>query len=89
MIQLGDCSLRMELSLGSCLEIRVQQVETELFKIFFDKSEVRVIVGSQAAGGIGISLIPASHAIYYSRSFSLEHDVQSEARKLSRRLGDS
>lgn len=47
---------------------------------FRERDDVRVIVGSQGAGGIGINLIEASHAIYYSRSFSLEHDVQSEAR---------
>jgi len=47
---------------------------------FRTRDDVRVIVGSQGAGGIGINLVEASHAIYYSRSFSLEHDVQSEAR---------
>lgn len=52
----------------------------EAIQDFYDKPDVRVILGSQAAGGIGISLIPASHAIYFSRNFSLEHDVQSEAR---------
>lgn len=41
---------------------------------------VRVIIGSQGAGGIGVNLVEASHAIYYSRNFSLEQDVQSEAR---------
>ncbi len=47
---------------------------------FREDDKVRVLVGSQAAGGIGINLIEASHTIYYSRGFSLEHDVQSEAR---------
>jgi SNF2 family DNA or RNA helicase len=41
---------------------------------------VRVILGSQGAGGIGVNLVEASYAIYYSRNFSLEQDVQSEAR---------
>lgn len=40
----------------------------------------RVCIGNPGAGGIGINLIAASYAIYYSRSFSLEHDMQSEAR---------
>ena len=47
---------------------------------FRSRDDVRVILGSQGAGGIGVNLVEASHAIYYSRSFSLEHDVQSEAR---------
>jgi SNF2 family DNA or RNA helicase len=47
---------------------------------FRECDEVRVLLGSQAAGGIGINLVEANHTIYYSRSFSLEHDIQSEAR---------
>lgn len=41
---------------------------------------VRVLVSSQGAGGIGINLVEAPYAVYYSRNFSLEHDLQSEAR---------
>lgn len=40
----------------------------------------RVLIGNQGAGGIGVNLIAASYGIYFSRNFSLEHDVQSEAR---------
>jgi SNF2 family DNA or RNA helicase len=40
----------------------------------------RVLVGHPGSGGIGVSLIAASYMVYYSRSFSLEFDVQSEAR---------
>lgn len=47
---------------------------------FRTSRDVRVFLGSQGAGGIGINLVEASYAIYYSRSFSLEHDIQSEAR---------
>jgi SNF2 family DNA or RNA helicase len=47
---------------------------------FRTKEDVRVIVGSQAAAGIGINLIEANACVYYSRSFSLEHDIQSMAR---------
>ena len=52
----------------------------EAIRAFRENDEVRILVGSQAAGGIGINLIEASYTIYYSRGFSLEHDVQSEAR---------
>lgn len=40
----------------------------------------RVMIASQAAGGTGVNLTEASYMIYYSRSYSLEHDMQSEAR---------
>lgn len=41
---------------------------------------VRVLIANQAAGGVGINLVEASYAIYYSKSFRLEDDLQSEAR---------
>lgn len=41
---------------------------------------VRVMIANPAAGGIGINLTQASYMIYYSRSFNLEHEIQSEAR---------
>lgn len=40
----------------------------------------RVVIANQAAGGIGINLQEASTAIYYSKNFNLEHDLQSQAR---------
>jgi SNF2 family DNA or RNA helicase len=47
---------------------------------FHDNSDVKVMIASQAAAGVGISLVSANTAIYYSRSFSYEHDAQSAAR---------
>lgn len=40
----------------------------------------RVLLGHPGSGGIGINLVAASYAIFYSRGFSLEHDLQAEAR---------
>ncbi len=40
----------------------------------------RIMVANQSAGGSGINLVEASYSIYYSKGFSLEHDLQSEAR---------
>lgn len=42
--------------------------------------DTSVIFGHPASGGIGINLIPAGYSIYYSKNFSLENDLQSEAR---------
>lgn len=40
----------------------------------------RVMIASQSAGGTGVNMTAASTMIYYSRSYSLEHDMQSESR---------
>lgn len=40
----------------------------------------RVMIASQSAGGTGVNMTAADTMIYYSRSYSLEHDMQSEAR---------
>jgi SNF2 family DNA or RNA helicase len=51
---------------------------------FNNDESVRVLIGNQGAGGIGINLVPASYSIYYSRGFKLGDDVQSEARNYRR-----
>lgn len=40
----------------------------------------RVLIGHPGSGGVGVNLVGASYSIYYSRGFSLENDLQSEAR---------
>lgn len=40
----------------------------------------RVLLGHPGSGGIGINLVSASYSIFYSRNFSLEQDIQAEAR---------
>lgn len=47
---------------------------------FNHNPDCRVLIGHPGSGGIGVNLIAASYSIYYSRSFSLEYDLQSEAR---------
>lgn len=42
--------------------------------------KIQVMIASQAAGGVGVNLTAASIMIYFSRSYSLEQDMQSEAR---------
>ena len=42
--------------------------------------DTRVLIGHPGSGGIGINLVAASYSVFYSRSFSLEHDLQAEAR---------
>lgn len=42
--------------------------------------QTRVFIGHPGSGGIGINLVSASYSIFFSRTFSLEHDLQAESR---------
>ena len=59
--------------------ISAKQKEENMHKFRTDQ-KCRVMIANQGAGGIGVNLVEASYAIYYSKGFSLEHDLQSEAR---------
>lgn len=47
---------------------------------FQGNPDVRIMIASAAAGGVGVNLTAASTMIFYSRTFSLEQDLQAEAR---------
>lgn len=47
---------------------------------FTSSSEIRVIIANRKAGGIGVNLVEAKYSINFSRDFSLESELQSEAR---------
>jgi SNF2 family DNA or RNA helicase len=47
---------------------------------FNNQDDVRVFIGNPTSAGIGINLVSASYSIFYSRSFSLEADLQARAR---------
>lgn len=42
--------------------------------------ETRVLIGNPGSGGIGVNLVEAKYAVFYSRTFSMMHKVQAEAR---------
>ena len=52
----------------------------EAVERFTKDPEVKVFIGHPASLGIGINLVEAKYMIYFSRSFSLGDDIQSEAR---------
>lgn len=54
-----------------------RQVEIDKFQT---DPLVRAMIANPGAGGIGVNLTAASYMIYYSKTFSLEHDIQSEGR---------
>jgi SNF2 family DNA or RNA helicase len=47
---------------------------------FQHSNQVRFFVGTQQAGGMGITLTAANTVVYYSNTFNLEHRLQSEDR---------
>jgi hypothetical protein len=47
---------------------------------FTSDPNCRVLIGHPGAAGVGINLVAASYSIFYSRNFSLEQDLQAEAR---------
>ncbi len=52
----------------------------ESIDLFQEDPEHNIMIAHPGAGGIGINLTAASYSVYYSRNFSLEQDIQSEAR---------
>lgn len=53
----------------------------------FEHGTKQVFVGNQQAGGVGITLVAASHVIYFSNNFSLRDRLQSEDR--AHRIGQT
>lgn len=47
---------------------------------FMNDPDVRFFVGTQSAGGIGITLVSASTVVYMSNTFMLDDRIQSEDR---------
>jgi len=71
-----------------CRSLKIQYTELHggvkdregAIKSFDDDDSCRVLIGHPGSGGIGVNLVTASYSIFYSRSFSLEFDLQAEAR---------
>jgi len=47
---------------------------------FQNNETYNTMIANQGAGGVGVNLTAASYAVYFSRNFSLEFDLQSESR---------
>jgi SNF2 family DNA or RNA helicase len=47
---------------------------------FRNDPSVKVMIANQGAGGVGVNLVEAKYAIYYSKGFKLEDDLQSRKR---------
>lgn len=60
-------------------DIKVSEKNANI-KAFRTDDDIRVIIANPASAGVGVNLIEASYSVYYSRNFSLEADIQSEAR---------
>jgi SNF2 family DNA or RNA helicase len=60
-------------------ELNIKEKEASM-KAFREDPSIKVMIANQAAGGVGVNLVEAPVAIFYSRNFSLENDLQAEAR---------
>lgn len=73
-----------------CEELGVKFVEVhggvsgparqEAVDAFNTDPTIKVFLGHPGSAGIGINLVAAPYSIFYSRTFSLEQDLQAEAR---------
>jgi SNF2 family DNA or RNA helicase len=54
--------------------------QSEAAEAAFQSGASPVLIGNPGSGGLGLKLTAATHAFYYSQSFSMEHREQSEAR---------
>lgn len=73
-----------------CEKLKIKYVEVhgdisnkkkfENVDLFNGDNSVGVLIGHPGSGGVGVNLTSSSVAVYYSRNFSLELDVQSEGR---------
>ncbi len=52
----------------------------EIVNKFNNDPTIRVLIGNPGAAGIGINLVSSNVAIFYTRNFSLENDLQASAR---------
>lgn len=57
----------------------IKDKDAEVRRFTTDPS-CKIMIANQMAGGIGINMVEASSAIFFSRNFSLEGDMQAEAR---------
>jgi len=77
-IQIKDVCKKLNLGYAE-IHGEIKDKQAEMYRFRTDPT-CKVMVANQQAGGVGINLIEASYSIYYSRNFSLEADLQSEAR---------
>lgn len=70
---------RLDLSFVSITGGQTPLERQEAIDAFNNDPRVTVCYANQAAGGTGVNL-PCSYMIYYSKTFNLAHDLQSEAR---------
>ena len=78
--QIAEVCARLKLGyreLHGGIKEKLSQTNMEEFR---KDPGVSVLIANQAAGGVGVNLVEASYAIYFSKSFRLEDDLQSEAR---------
>ena len=77
---IADTCDRLGLSFASIVGGQSPKERQEQVDAFNNTDRYSVCIANQQAGGVGIGLQAASYAIFYSRTWNLEHDLQSRAR---------
>jgi SNF2 family DNA or RNA helicase len=67
--------------------LNTTEQNTDSRRLFMNDPDVRFFVGTQSAGGIGITLVSASTVVYLSNTFMLDDRIQSEDR--AHRIGQN
>ncbi len=67
--------------------LNTQEQNTEARQRFMTDPSIRFFVGTQSAGGIGITLVSAATVVYMSNTFMLDDRIQSEDR--AHRIGQT
>ena len=57
-----------------------QKEKNESLLRFTEDESCRVLLSNPSSGGVGINIVTASYAVFFSRTFSLEHYLQAQAR---------
>jgi SNF2 family DNA or RNA helicase len=78
--QIGQLCERLRIGHSFLTGEQSTKEKDENVQAFETEDNVRVMIANPAAGGVGVNLIAASYMVYYTRNYSLEADIQSEAR---------
>lgn len=78
--QIRQVCSELGLSYAECTGEMSHTQKMDSVERFNTDPSCRVFFGHPLSGGIGINLVAASYSIWFSRNFSLEADLQAEAR---------
>jgi SNF2 family DNA or RNA helicase len=79
-VQLENLCKKMKINYAKITGDMSMPAKREAMDEFRGNKDCHVVIANRKAAGIGINLVEASYSIVFSRNFSLEDELQSEAR---------